>query len=171
VRPLLTLRKAEIVQALRKSGASWREDASNVGSDHFRNRVRLRVLPAWQRAAERDALAGAARSRELLEEDDSALEAWLAELRPLSARGVLDLRKLEGKPRGLIRRALHQWVGKQAVEIRVSRQAFDALLDAVCAGRETRQSMGVDGFAVLAAGRLCFRRLGKNTRRFQTRPN
>src|SRR6185295_19294827 len=94
LRPLLTLKKAEIVAALRKAGATWCEDETNGRADFFRNRVRRDVLPAWQHAAERDAIAGAALSRELLEEDDAALETWLAQLRPLAASGSLDVRKL-----------------------------------------------------------------------------
>ena len=161
LRPLLNQPKAAIVGALRAAGAVWRDDASNAGEAYFRNRVRRRVLPAWQKAAERDAVAGAARSRELLEEDDAALEMWLAELRPVDARGTLDLRKLHGRPRAIFRRALHLWMKAQPVEIRVSRQAFDALLGAICAGRDTRQSMGVDGFAVLSDHRLRFERKRK----------
>ena len=164
LRPLLTLQKAGVIAALRQSGATWREDASNAGGDFFRNRVRRDVLPAWQQAAERDALGGAALSRELLEEDDSALEAWLAELRPLAADGSLILGKLAGKPRGLVRRALYRWVLAQPVEIRVSRQAFEALLQDVIRGRTTRHSVGRDGFAVIGKGRLRFARVGKKSR-------
>ncbi|WP_068769945.1 tRNA lysidine(34) synthetase TilS [Termitidicoccus mucosus] len=80
LRPLLTLTKAEIMAALRSRGVAWREDATNAGGDFFRNRIRRDVLPAWVAAAPNDALEGAALSRELLEEDDAALEAWLEEL-------------------------------------------------------------------------------------------
>jgi tRNA(Ile)-lysidine synthase len=156
LRPLLTLQKAEIVSALRQAGAAWREDASNAGGDYFRNRVRRDVLPAWQQAAERDALGGAALSRELLEEDDTALEAWLAEVRPLAADGSLSLDKIAGKPRALVRRALHRWLLAQPATIRISRQAFDALLRDVQSGRTTRHSLGRDGFAVIGKGRLRF---------------
>ena len=154
LRPMLTLKKAEIVAALRKAGASWRDDATNANRDFFRNRVRRDVLPAWQNAAERDALAGAARSRELLQEDDEALEAWLAQLRPLAAGGSLDVTKLSGLPRGLIRRALHRWMLAQRKEIRVSRQAFETLLQDVADGRKTRRSMGPTHFARIENGRL-----------------
>ncbi len=156
LRPLLTLQKAGIVAALRQAGASWREDASNAGGDYFRNRVRRDVLPAWQQAAERDALGGAALSRELLEEDDTALEAWLEEVRPLGTDGSLSLGKLAGKPRALVRRALHRWLLAQPATIRISRQAFDALLRDVQSGRITRHSLGRDGFAVIGKGRLRF---------------
>lgn len=171
LRPLLHLRKSTLIAGLRRAGATWREDASNAGPAHFRNRVRRSVLPAWQKAAGRDAVAGAARARELLEEDDAALESWLDELRPLDARGTLDLRKLTGRPRALVRRALHRWVWAQPVEIRFSRQAFDTLLDALERGRDTRQSVALDAFAVLAGGRLRCERQRKTPRRFQSRPN
>lgn len=163
LRPLLTLKKAEITAALTQAGAVWREDVSNARHAYFRNRVRHDVLPAWGKAAERDALAGAARSRELLDEDDTALSAWLAAVRPLTRRGVLDLRKLAGMPRALVRRAVHSWLLAQPSAIRISRQAFDALLEAVISGRATRQSMGPDGFAVIGSGCLRFARMKKKS--------
>ena len=85
LRPLLEIKKAEIAAALRAAGCPWREDASNAGEDHFRNRIRRSVVPAWIEAAGRDALAGAACSRGLLEEDDSALESWVQALGALHA--------------------------------------------------------------------------------------
>jgi tRNA(Ile)-lysidine synthase len=154
LRPLLTLKKTELVAALKKAGAVWREDASNAGDDHFRNRIRARVLPAWVNAAGRDALAGAALSRELLDEDDAALEAWLDELKPLDRRGRLDLTRLAGKPRALVRRALHRWLLAVRPETDLSRQGFNQLLAAVQRGQDTRFSLGAKGFAVVRRGGL-----------------
>lgn len=161
LRPLLNLKKTDVVAALRKAGATWREDASNAGGNYFRNRVRHDVLPAWRKAAERDALAGAALSRELLEDDDAALETWLAEVRPLAPDRALILSKLAGKPRALVRRALHRWLLAQQTEIRLSRQAFETLLHEVMSGRSTRLSLGREGFAVIDGKRLHFARVGK----------
>jgi tRNA(Ile)-lysidine synthase len=158
LRPLLTLKKSAILAALRQAGAVWREDATNATAAHFRNRIRARVLPAWVRAAGRDALAGAALSRELLEEDDAALEAWLDELRPLDRRGRLDVARLHARPRALLRRALHRWLLAVRPDTDLSRQGFNQLLAAVEQGRDTRFSLGANGFAVLRAGRLVFRR-------------
>ncbi len=171
LRPLLTVRKSEVRAALRGAGAVWREDASNAGGYYFRNRIRHRVLPAWRRAAGRDALAGAARSRELLEEDEFALEAWLAELRPWAVGGALNLRRLAGRPRGLVRRALHHWLLALPHPVSLSRQAFDTLLRDVLAGRATRQSLGHDGFAVIGPGRLRYEPAGKMRRGFHRRAN
>lgn len=171
LRPLLTMRKSEIVAALRRVGAVWREDATNAGGYYLRNRIRRRVLPEWRKAAERDALAGAARSRELLEEDDAALEAWLAEVRPIAADGSLKLGKLAERPRALVRRALHRWLLGLPRTTHLSRQAFDALLRDVMAARTTRQSLGHDGFAVIGKGRLRFEVARKISPEFHRRAN
>lgn len=160
-RPLLTLKKAELIAALKAEGATWREDASNETEDYFRNRIRLEGLPAWRSSAtDRDALAGAALSRELLDEDDRALEAWVDALAPLSADGQrLDVKMLHGKPRAVVRRALHRWLAARGGDTGdLSRQGFGALLAAVERGSFTRFSLGRDGFAVLRKGSLFFER-------------
>lgn len=161
VRPLLTLKKSEIVRALRAAGARWREDSSNAKGAHFRNRLRLDVIPRWVRAAQRDALSGAALSRELLEEDDRALEAWVDFLAPIGADGSLGVARLAGRPRAVVRRALHRWMLLQPRAGALSRQGFEALLRAVERGAPVRHSLGREGFAAIRAGRLRFERLGR----------
>jgi tRNA(Ile)-lysidine synthase len=156
LRPLLTLKKAAIVAALKKAGANWREDASNSRDDFFRNRVRRSVLPAWAKAAQRDAWAGAALSRERLEEDDMALEHWVDRLAPPGRGGQMNLRQLAGMPRAVIRRALHRWLLAQRQPTDLSRQGFEVLLAAVERSRPTRFSLGPKGFAVIRQGRLAF---------------
>jgi tRNA(Ile)-lysidine synthase len=158
IRPLLTLKKDELVAALRQAGATWREDASNGTGDYFRNRIRNDVLPSWTLAASgRDALAGAALTRELLDEDDAALEAWVDVLDPLSADCArLDVKVLHGKPRAVVRRALHRWLARQADTGDLSRQGFAHLLAAVEQGGFTRFSLGRGGFAVIRKGVLAF---------------
>ena len=159
LRPLLSLPKSTLVAALRAVGASWREDATNVGDDFLRNRIRARVLPAWRRAtAGRDALAGAALARERLEEDDTALEAWVDALGPLRTGGILDLARLQGRPRAVWRRALHRWLLAQTPVPELSRAGFSALLAACEACRPTRQSLDRQHLAEIRAGRLVVRR-------------
>jgi tRNA(Ile)-lysidine synthase len=158
LRALLSLKKADIVAALRASGAVWREDATNAGNTYLRSRVRRAVLPAWTRAsAGRDLLAGVALARERLEEDDAALEAWLDALSPLRGR-TLDLSPLAGKPRALWRRALHRWLVAVQPETDLSRQGFEALLASIEAGKDTRFSLGAEFFAVLRRGKLSLQR-------------
>ena len=157
LRPMLSLKKAELVAALRQAGATWHEDASNAGQDFFRNRIRLKVLPAWQKAAKRDALGGAALTRALLEEDDTALELWLDRLAPLK-RGVLDLQLLADVPRAVGRRALHRWMLAVRPRTDLSRQGFELLLEAVMRGAATQFSLGRSGFAVIRKGKLSYRK-------------
>jgi tRNA(Ile)-lysidine synthase len=166
LRPLLGLKKIEIIAALQQVRAIWRDDSTNAGDRFFRNRIREQVVPLWVEAAQRDAIAGAARSRALLEEDDVALEAWLAETNPFRRRGVLALTALAGKPRALLRRALHRWLLKQPHAGDLSRQAFDALLDAIEAGKATRHSVGREGFAVTNGRELVFERVRNKRRNF-----
>jgi tRNA(Ile)-lysidine synthase len=171
VRPLLTLKKTEMVAALREARVEWREDATNATGRYLRNRMRNDVVPVWVAAAERDAAAGAAHSRRLLEEDDLALEAWLAELDPLGVAGRLDHGILAGKPRALLRRALHRWLRNQPRVGEISRQAFEALLEALLRGRPTRHSLGRHGFAVTNGKILRFEAYGKQGATFQRAAN
>jgi len=171
LRPLLDLKKSELVAALRAAGIPWREDASNEGGDFFRNRIRRDVLPAWTVAARRDAVAGAAQARELIEEDESAIEAWLGELPWCAPRGGLALRALAGKPRALARRALHRWLRVAVPKLDLSRAGFEALLRAVELGQPTRHSLGREGFGVICDGVLRFVWAGKRQTRFNRPAN
>jgi tRNA(Ile)-lysidine synthase len=158
LRPLLALKKAELIAALRQAGADWCEDSSNARDVHFRNRIRRHVLPGWKRAAGRDAVAGAALARELLEEDDQALQAWAEKLAPVGRDRRLDLSALAGLPRAVVRRALHRWLGVVRPETDLSRQGFAVLLAAVERGNPTRFSLGSTGFAVIRQGKLAFQK-------------
>lgn len=158
LRPFLTLKKTEITAALRAAGVRWREDATNAGGDYFRNRVRRSVLPAWVRAAGRDAVAGAALARERLEEDDAALEAWTAKLAKPDRRRRLQLAPLADAPRAVRRRALHRWLLAQPHGSDLSRQGFEQLLSLMERGRATRFSLGRKGFAAIRGGWLFFQK-------------
>ena len=156
LRPLLTLKKRELVAALRQAGARWREDLSNEGNAYLRNRIRRSVLPAWMQTAGRDALAGAALSRELLEEDEQALDLWTEVVAPLDRAGRLNLHGLNGMPRAIVRRALHRWLLARQPRTDLSRQGFELLLQAIERNLSTRFSLGRNGFAVIKDGRLVF---------------
>jgi tRNA(Ile)-lysidine synthase len=113
------------------------------------------VISAWKKAnAGRDALAGAALSRDLLDEDDVALDAWLDRLSPITTRGTLSLRKLNGVPRAVVRRALHRWVVSCGARVDLSRQAFAALLDDVMTRTARRHSFGSAHFAMIGRTEL-----------------
>lgn len=168
LRPLLTLRKDELAKALTEIRVPWREDASNAGADYFRNRVRADVIPRWIEAAGRDALAGAALSRTLIEEDDTALEGWVDELDPFGSDGSMDLAKLGHRPVGLIRRVVRRWLNLHCPEIALSRQGFDSLLGLIRRGERSRFSLGNNGFALIAHGRVTFERTSRSKTRLRS---
>ncbi len=160
LRPLLDIDKTEIVAALTAAGAPWREDESNATADYLRNRVRESVIPTWRRAADagRDALAGLALSRELLEEDEVALDIWAERVARIDPDGGLDLAELRGQPevpRAVARRVLHRWLGAISARTDLSRDGFNALLDFALTGRPgARFSLGAAHFARLRRGWL-----------------
>jgi len=76
LRPLLEVRKSEIVSALKAVDAEWREDASNFGDQFYRNRLRKNVIAHWEAAADRAIVPGVAYSRAMLEEDSIVLDEY-----------------------------------------------------------------------------------------------
>ena len=156
LRPLLDLSREELRAALKSNGATWREDSSNA-EDHFlRNRLRHQVIPAWQAAiGTRHLDTGAARSRELLEEDSDALEKLTNRLmHDLPGGQPLFLSRLSGQPRAVIRRALWWWLLQNQAEENLNAQAFDTLLDALVNSHPGRWSAGPGRWLVLDANGL-----------------
>ncbi len=157
LRPLLTLKKTAVMAALREAGAGWREDATNVSTG---------IFSATACAGRCCPNGGRRRSAMRSQGPPCRANCWRRmtlrwrrgwrEVRPLAADRTLILGKLAGKPRALVRRALHRWLLAQPSEIRISRQAFETLLHEVISGRSTRQSLGREGFAVLDGERLRF---------------
>lgn len=153
LRPLLALDKAALASSLLAAGGLWREDASNVGDAHLRNRVRAELLPVWRAVAAepgRDALAGLGLARDLLEEDDTALEIWSERSTRIDPKGRLALRPLRELPRAVLRRVLRRWLSGIPARTDLNRNGFNALLDLVAARKTgARHSLGTGHFARL----------------------
>lgn len=151
LRPLLALDKAELASALLAAGGVWREDASNAGDAYLRNRVRSELLPVWRAVAAepgRDALAGLALARDLLEEDDRALETWTESSTRIDDKGRLALRPLRDLPRAVLRRVVRRWLATTPAKTDLNRHGFNALLDMVAARKTgARHSLGAGHFA------------------------
>lgn len=152
VRPLLACEGADLRAALRAAGASWREDATNSGDAYLRNRMRRRVVPALRAAAGRALAGGFFAARQAFDDDDAALELWLAEV-----AGPVDVRhwaSLAGRPRALARRAVHGWLHAVALADSFGRSAAEQLIEAVAQGRAVRVSAGPERFVVFDGQRL-----------------
>lgn len=97
VRPLLGVRRAEVLAYLARWGLAWVEDESNADLHFARNRLRHVVLPALE-AINPGVVATLCRNAELWAEEagrlvalDADAVAWLALAPPDAERVVLDL--------------------------------------------------------------------------------
>jgi tRNA(Ile)-lysidine synthase len=80
VRPMLGLRRGEVLQYLQAIGQGCREDASNVDSRFARNRVRHELLPRLRESFNRDVGASLVRLGALAEEAQGVIEDLSEEL-------------------------------------------------------------------------------------------
>ena len=110
IRPLLGVRRAELVAWLELQGHRWREDASNAEPIAVRNRLRNEALPLLAEISGRDAtlalVRGAADTAELAE-----LEMWALEKATVrDPQGRLHLPVLRALPLALQRLALRKFL-------------------------------------------------------------
>ncbi|OYV47233.1 MAG: tRNA lysidine(34) synthetase TilS, partial [Verrucomicrobia bacterium 21-51-4] len=127
VRPLIDISKKDIQTALESVGLVWREDASNAGGSYLRNRVRNAVMPVLEAVLGADWLAGVQASRELLEEDATALDAWAATVLSHARTGQpLDWRPIAHAPLAVQRRALYRWLA--GFKLVLEKASFEAVL-------------------------------------------
>ena len=144
IRPLLEIPKATILDALRRCGIPWREDATNAENDYFRNRIRNRVLPELREAAPFENIA---RSRKLLEEDADALDFFTeqvlkkiryqasdSEIREKSPEDC----RLSHLPKAIVRRCLRKILSREKIA-NAGATVIDALVESIVT--ETPQKM------------------------------
>lgn len=145
LRPLLHLRSGDIRMAMNAIGILWQEDSSNEDISIARNMLRHEVIPDLIEALDRDPAIGAARSRQLLEEDAVALDLLARERLPAAFAGEERLSRgsLCALPRALLRRALAAWLNAHELIECFSASAFDLLIDSMLSERDARrQSAG-----------------------------
>lgn len=162
LRPLLGIRKTDIIAHLGSAGVEWRHDDSNDSPDFAtRNRIRLLVARAWEAALPGNAVAGATRTRSLLQEDDEALCA-MAERR-LEAMEAPDTNSIDWEssatrpPAAVIRRMLHRMFSRHAPDTNPSAPAVDTMVAAIVAGDAHTLSLGHDASASFDGRILVFK--------------
>ena len=115
LRPLLNHRRTDITRYLESLSEHWVEDATNAVPDVARNRIRLEVLPALNRALERDVTPILNRSAAQQTDTLAALNEAL-ELLPLTdPQGRLYLPALEERSPVFRRAALHHFLTRAGV--------------------------------------------------------
>ena len=144
LRPLLNLRAGLIRDSLIANNVPICEDATNEDTTIARNGLRHSIIPQLSQAVDRDASVGAARSRQLLEEESTALDTLAREqfVAAYSGANCLDRAGLSDAPRALTRRALVAWLAAHDLTECFSASALEQLLDAVVSSK-TKHSMSV----------------------------
>ena len=111
VRPLLGISRAEITGYAKENRLRYRDDASNAGTAHTRNRLRHDVLPAIEKAVGPTFRSAILRTAQILREEES----WMDSLVPKTA-ATLSCAGLREMPLALRRRTVLRWLKSQDIE-------------------------------------------------------
>src|SRR5208282_3225973 len=113
IRPLLTVRRTEILEYLAAEKLSYREDASNADTRFTRNRIRHELLPLLEREFNpgiRDVLLNTA---EILRDEDFYLLHHVAQrfFMAVCQNDAVNVKALANCPVAIQRRVLRFWLG------------------------------------------------------------
>ncbi|HUI06563.1 MAG TPA: tRNA lysidine(34) synthetase TilS [Verrucomicrobiae bacterium] len=115
IRPLLRVRRTEVLAYLRERGLPYREDASNADTRFTRNRIRHELLPLLEREynpAIRDVLLNTA---EILRDEDFYLLHHVAQrfYMAVCQNDTVNVKALANCPTAVQRRLLRFWLGAE----------------------------------------------------------
>jgi tRNA(Ile)-lysidine synthase len=115
IRPLLGVRRNEILEYLASKKLPWREDASNADVRFTRNRIRHVLLPLLEREfnpAVRDTLL---RTAEILRDEDSYLTRHVSDAiySPAYSGDEIDVEAFAGWSPAVQRRVVRLWLGPE----------------------------------------------------------
>lgn len=112
LRPLLEIRKGELLGYLEANGLSYREDASNSDLSFSRNRIRHCVLPVLEREFGRDVRSALVRTARIVSDENDFLSS-LVGLSPLPVEP--SVRELRAMHPAIQRRLLMEWLCRAGV--------------------------------------------------------
>jgi tRNA(Ile)-lysidine synthase len=128
IRPMLGIRRAEIIQWLENEKIEWREDATNTDETISRNFVRHQLLPLFGKLNER-AAENLLRTMDILREEDDFL----------SATAELEMDELHGQPKAVQRRTVQRWLIEHG-----AKPDFDSIEKVIEFAAETEGSKSLD---------------------------
>ena len=118
LRPMLSLRREEIREALRTDGIIWREDRTNTDTSYLRNRIRYELIPMLNRISG-TAVDKICRAALLSGEDNLVLNAMARSLLDRISDGRrLDAYELAKEPTAIRKRALRIWWQEQGPSLK-----------------------------------------------------
>ena len=123
VRPLLVIRRAEVLGCLRALHQRWREDATNADLQHTRNRIRHGLIPLIETRFQPTVVAALAQLAEVAREEENYWETEISRVMPevigdSAAYGLtLNIPRLLAFPPAVQRRILRNCVQSLGVTL------------------------------------------------------
>lgn len=162
VRPFLTIRKSEIKKSLDCLKIPWVEDKSNASPEFLRNRIRKNTISSWKKEVDRDLLSGVQRSRDLIEEQNQAIES-MADQSKMSLRPNNTVRMVAFKkyPRAVQRLLIYRMLGE--IGYAVSQEEASKLLNSVERNKTRILALSKNFFLHLSTTELSVRKLNSDS--------
>ncbi len=142
IRPLLTVRRAEIELYCRDADLPFRRDSSNIKPVYARNRIRLNLMPLLEKEYNPGLVPALLRLGDICQEEDACLEKLAGEafagtcLARAGGGVALGLAELQGMPVAISRRVLRKaWEATTGSPRGLSFQHVEAVLDLINSGR------------------------------------
>ena len=159
IRPILSLRRQEIRDALLTEGICWREDSTNQDPGYLRNRIRMELIPEMERfspyAVSRICAAAA-----MIAEDHQTLEDQARILLEKVSQGsMLDAAALTQEPVSLRKRVIRLWWKKNSPAMKEHALSADQTAAIVALLDEKKGKINLPGdMHAIRAGRFLFLR-------------
>ncbi len=141
-RPFITVDRAKIRSMLAEANMIWREDESNDSPEYLRNRIRKNSLERLKEDVDRDLLSGVSRSRDLLEEQDDAIDEWAGiAMDSCICEDSIDLHCLLEYPLAIKRRVVLNWLADTELALGITSTQLDQILHSIERGEEIGVSL------------------------------
>lgn len=141
-RPFITIDRAKIRTMLAGANMIWREDESNDSPEYLRNRIRKNSLERLKADVDRDLLSGVSRSRDLLEEQEDAIEEWTGRaMDRCICEDSIDLQCLSEYPLAIKRRVVLNWLAGTESAFDITSTQLDQILQSIKRGEEIGVSL------------------------------
>jgi tRNA(Ile)-lysidine synthase len=137
VRPFISISREDIRSGLAEIKMPWREDCTNQSLDYLRNRIRMNGLRLLKDDVDRNLLRGMSRSRELLEEQEDAMEEWVRLSQSNCVRnGGIDAIELSKIPVAIRRRIIYNWLSGESPAAAISSNQMEQILECIDSGEK-----------------------------------
>jgi len=145
VRPFITINREDIRSTLAEVRMPWREDCTNQSTSYLRNRIRMNGLRLLKDDVDRDLLGGMSRSRDLLEEQEDAMDEWTKRAQSDCIKdGAIDAIELSKVPMAIRRRIIYSWLSGKSTATAITSSQMEEILESIDSGGKLDLSISLN---------------------------